>query len=96
MNYIKNLCAPAFIYFLFSVTAIIIDIYFGLLDDAVQKSISVVIVTYLLEALCKRGYKSVSWFIVFIPFITLFLIIMTIIFIFSANSLQDNNIKSLY
>ena len=96
MNYIKKLCMPAFIYFMMSAVAIFIDIYYGLINDAVQKGISLVIITYLLDTLCKKGYDSVSWFIVFLPFVTLFLIILTVIFIFGAKNLPDNNIKRLY
>ena len=87
---------PALIYFMMSLVAIFVDIYYGLINDAVQKSISLVIITYLLDILCKKGFESVSWVIVFLPFLTLFLIILTIIFIFGAKNLPDNNIKRLY
>ena len=87
---------PALIYFMMSLVAIFVDIYYGLINDAVQKGISLVIITYLLDILCKKGFESVSWFIVFLPFLTLFLIILTVIFIFGAKNLPDNNIKTLY
>lgn len=39
------------------------------------KIIYVVIWTFILQELCKNGYKNVSWFLVFLPFILFFVII---------------------
>lgn len=84
MKYIKKLCAPALIYFIFTLMAIIMDIYYNFFDDLVQKVLGIFVITFLLNLLCKKGYESISWFIIFVPFITLFLIILTIIFIFGS------------
>jgi len=39
------------------------------------KIVYIVIWTYILQELCKSGYKSVSWFFVLLPFISFFVII---------------------
>tara|TARA_B100001094_G_C18187546_1_gene804852 strand:- start:3046 stop:3390 length:345 start_codon:yes stop_codon:yes gene_type:complete len=41
----------------------------------VAKAIYVMFWTFILNALCKAGYKNVSWFIVLIPFIILAILI---------------------
>jgi hypothetical protein len=68
-----NLCAPAIIYLIFSVTQILIDTFKGLYNTAFIKGIVTVMVTLLLNILCDRGLSAVSWIIVFIPFILLYI-----------------------
>ena len=41
----------------------------------VLKTIYVLFWTFILNALCKAGYKNVSWFIVLIPFIIMAILI---------------------
>lgn len=86
-----KLCSPALIYLIFSLVSIFVDLYYRFTHDAITKTITVIFITFLLNLLCKRGYKSVSWFIVLAPFLTLFFIILTIIFIFGMNT--NNNSK---
>ena len=47
-----NLCTPAIVYLIFSLTQILIDIYKGLYNTAFMKSIVMVMVTMLLNILC--------------------------------------------
>tara|TARA_A100001015_G_scaffold281329_1_gene344491 strand:+ start:350 stop:970 length:621 start_codon:yes stop_codon:yes gene_type:complete len=81
----KMMCSPALMFFLFSITEIIIDLYRGLLNTATVKSIVTVVITFLLDTLCKRGYKLVSWLIVFIPFILMTVIITYILLFLGLN-----------
>ena len=86
MNYIiNNLCGPAIIYLGFQIITILINIYNKLYEDAVIQFFSTVIITFLLNILCKKGFSTISWLIVFIPFILMTLIISTIIFMFGIN-----------
>ena len=39
------------------------------------KALYVVIWTFLLQKLCKKGYKNISWFLVLLPLITMFVLI---------------------
>ena len=94
-----NLCAPAIIYLIFSITQILIDIFKGLYNTAFIKVIVAVMVTLLLNILCERGLNVVSWIIVFIPFILMTVIVTMILYIFGLDAatgkinLNKNNNK---
>lgn len=36
--------------------------------------------TYILHLLCKKGYESISWFLVLLPFIGMFILIGVLLF----------------
>jgi len=71
---LKELCPPAFIYLIFSLSQIIIDAVKGYFNTALVKVFTTFIFTYLLNFMCNAGLGIISWIIVFIPFI-----LMTII-----------------
>jgi len=77
-----NLCVPAIIYIVFSLTQIIIDTYNGLFNTAIIKIVIMFMITTLLQILCERGLNIVSWIIVFIPFIFTTVIVSIILYIF--------------
>ena len=81
-----NLCAPAIIYLIFSITQIIIDTFKGLYNTAFMKSIVMIMVTLLLNILCERGLSVVSWIIVFIPFIFMTVIVAMLLYIFGLDA----------
>ena len=81
-----NLCAPAIIYFIFSVTQIFIDIYRGDYNTAVTKVIVTLMVTLLLNILCDRGLTTISWIIVFIPFILMTFIVTVLLYVFGLDA----------
>ena len=81
-----NLCAPAIIYLIFSVTQILIDTFKGLYNTAFIKVIVTFMVTLLLNILCDRGLSAVSWIIVFIPFILMTVIVSMLLYIFGLDS----------
>ena len=81
-----NLCAPAIIYLLFSMTQILIDTFKGLYNTAFMKGIVMVMVTLLLNILCERGLSIVSWIIVFIPFILMTVIVSMLLYIFGLDA----------
>ena len=80
-----NLCPPALIYVIFSVTQIIIDTFKGLYNTAFFKVWVTIIFTILLNFLCDSGLGIISWFIVFIPFILMTLIISILLLVFGLN-----------
>ena len=80
-----NLCAPAIIYLIFSVTQILIDTYKGLYNTAFMKVIVASMVTLLLNILCEKGLSVVSWIIVFIPFILMTVIVSMLLYIFGLD-----------
>ena len=81
-----NLCAPAIIYLIFSITQIIIDIFKGLYNTAFIKVIVTTMVTFLLNILCERGLSAVSWIIVFVPFILMTVIVSMLLYIFGLDA----------
>ena len=81
-----NLCAPAIIYLIFSITQILIDTFKGLYNTAFMKVIVTVMVTLLLNILCERGLNVVSWIIVFIPFILMTVIVSMLLYVFGLDA----------
>jgi hypothetical protein len=81
-----NLCAPAIIYLIFSVTQILIDTFKGLYNTAFVKVIVTIMVTLLLNILCEQGLSIVSWIIVFIPFILMTVIVTMILYVFGLDA----------
>lgn len=94
---INNLCGPALIYLVFSLTQIIIDIFKELYNTAFLKFIVMIIFTILLNILCEKGLGIVSWMIVFIPFIFMTLITSILLFTFgltpSRGNIKDYEVK---
>ena len=41
----------------------------------IAKALYILVWTYILQFLCSKGYKTVSWFLVLLPIIAMFLII---------------------
>ena len=76
-----NLCMPAILYIVFSLTQIIIDIFKNMYNMAFMKFMVMIIFTILLNLLCKNGLGIVSWFIVFLPFITMTILTTLILFV---------------
>ena len=87
---IFNLCPPAFIYLVFSITQIMIDAFKGLYNTAFFKFIVMTTITLLLNALCQMGLGIVSWIFVFIPFIFMTVIVAMLLYIFG---LKDSSGK---
>jgi hypothetical protein len=81
-----NLCAPAIIYLIFSITQILIDTFKGLYNTAVIKVIVTITVTLLLNILCEQGLGVVSWIIVFIPFILMTVIVSVLLYAFGLDA----------
>ena len=80
-----NLCPPAIIYIIFSITQIIIDTYNGLYNTALMKVFVMIMITILLQLLCQGGLNIISWLIVFIPFILMSVIVTMLLYLFGLN-----------
>ena len=73
----KKLCTPAKIYFAIAIIASIFALFGGMSIMAIAiKLIFAFIWTFILEWLCKKGYKSISWFLVLLPYIIISLAMM--------------------
>jgi hypothetical protein len=71
----KKLCTPARLYFAFSVVSCIIMLFNRMPVLAVfSKLIFAFLWAYILGWLCRKGYKNISWVLVLLPFIMMFLV----------------------
>lgn len=72
---IEKFCTPAKIYFTIAILSILIALFSGFNFMAVLcKLVFAVIYTFVLSWLCKKGWNSLSWFLVLLPY---FLILLT-------------------
>lgn len=79
MKDFKELCTPAKIYFAISVIATIFALFKGFpLTMAFFKLLFAFIWTFVLGWLCKKGYTSISWFLVLLPYIIIVLAMLNI------------------
>ena len=85
MATVNNLCSPALIYLVFSLTHVIIDIFKEQYNQAFFKFIVMIFFTILLHLLCMRGLGVVSWMIVFIPFISMSFLTAILLFVFGLD-----------
>ena len=88
-----NLCPPALIYLVFSMTQVIIDTFQGAFNTAFIKVWVALIFTVLLNFLCKSGLGIVSWFIVFIPFILMTVIVTMLLVMFGLDPMTGKRRK---
>jgi len=82
---LEQLCSPALLYIVFSITQIIIDIFKGMYNTAFFKFMVMILFTILLNALCMRGLGIISWFIVFVPFISMTIITTMLLLTFGLS-----------
>lgn len=80
-----EICAPAIVYIMFSLTHIIIDTFNQLYQVAFIKLVISLIFTWLLDLLCKENLGVISWIIVFLPFMFMSVITAILIFAFGIN-----------
>lgn len=79
MKDFSKLCTPAKIYFAIAVIAAVVGLFNGLtVMMAFWNLVFAFIWTYVLGWLCKKGYSSISWFLVLLPYIILLLAMFNI------------------
>lgn len=84
----SKLCTPAKIYFAIAVIASIVALANGIgLMAVFIKLIFAFIWTFILGFLCDKGYKTLSWFLVLLPYIFI-VIAMLGIYTVSRNQTQ--------
>ena len=67
---LSKLCTPALVYFVISAITLIIALFkkFQFMT-LVVKGIFIAAWTWFLNFLCSKGYKTISWFLVLLPFL---------------------------
>jgi len=79
MKDFAKLCTPAKIYFAIAVIAVVIGLFNGLsVMYAFWKLLFAFIWTFILGWLCKKGFTSISWFLVLLPYIIILLAMLNI------------------
>ena len=79
MKEFSKLCTPAKIYFAIAVIATVIGLFNGMsLMFAFWKLVFAFAWTFVLGWLCKKGYESISWFLVLLPYILMALAMFNI------------------
>ena len=88
MNYsamFKSICLPSKIYFVLSVIGILLSLLspdiFGDVSVVIHifHFIYVVFWTWVLNLICKAGYKWISWVLVLAPFVLIFLLFVFVL-----------------
>jgi hypothetical protein len=70
----EKLCTPAKIYFALAILSILMGLFSGIHFMAILgKLIFAVIYTFILGWLCSKGWKSLSWFLVLLPYVLILL-----------------------
>lgn len=90
---IDELCAPALIYLIFSITHVLLDTSQAMYYSALIKLTISILVTILLNQLCYRGLGVVSWIIIFVPFILLSTITLVLLWLFGIDERGRINIR---
>lgn len=93
---VENLCAPAILYLGFSLTQILIDIFRQMYNVAIMKSVVTIVFTGILNILCARGLGIVSWFLVFIPFISMTIVTAILLYVFGLSPITGKLDYSVY
>jgi len=76
----NKLCSPAKFYFVIALISIFIALFSKVYVSVILvKVIFAFIYTYILNLLCKKGYKNFSWFLVLFPYIVMLLFVMRFI-----------------
>ena len=89
----SKLCTPAKIYFAIAVIGCVFALLNGITVVAVLvKLIFAFIWTFLLSWLCQKGYKSISWFLVLLPYI---LILLAVLGVYHASKSQTQLMRSV-
>ena len=79
MKDFNKLCTPAKIYFAIAVIAGVVALFSGVpIMMVFMKVVFAFIWTYVLGWLCSKGYTSISWFLVLLPYIIIVLAMLNI------------------
>uniref|UniRef100_A0A6C0HJ51 Uncharacterized protein n=1 Tax=viral metagenome TaxID=1070528 RepID=A0A6C0HJ51_9ZZZZ len=93
---LKNVCTPAFVYFVLSIATIFVMLAQNLGNPNsycigryscnvadinllfALKFIYVIFWTWILNLICREGFEGISWVLVILPYILMFVFILTL------------------
>lgn len=75
MKMFKELCTPAKIYFIIALLSTFLAIFNRVccIETTLTNLVFALIWTFILSWLCSKGYESVSWFLVLLPYVLILL-----------------------
>lgn len=79
---LEKLCPPAYVYVIFSIIHVIIDLSNQNFESATIKIILSIFYTLILQYLCSVGLDILSWIIVFIPFVLMSTVVIILMIAF--------------
>ena len=86
----EKLCTPAKLYFALAILSILMGLFSGFhLMAILGKLVFAVIYTFILGWLCSKGWKSLAWFLVLLPYVLILLALFGLI------SLSKNHVQML-
>jgi hypothetical protein len=72
-----KLCTPVYVYLVISVISFLMMIGMNLSGASlIGFVLKVLIWSFILNVICNSGYTSVSWFLVLLPFILMFIFVL--------------------
>jgi len=87
----EKLCSPAKLYFAVAIITMIIGLFSGFhMMAIVGKLVFALLFTFLLNWLCSKGYKSLSWFLVLLPYV---LLLMGMVCFFMLSKQQQHQLS---
>jgi len=97
MKQINKFCSPALLYLYISFFALLFLLFQKVnLMTILIKAFFIIFWAFLLNALCNNGYKSVSWFLVLLPYVIMLAVyFMTFFNIEEGFYTQSNTISNL-
>ena len=79
------LCTPALVYLVLSILGVIVLIVQKSLDGILVNIMCSLAWLWLLQILCNRGYVTLAWGLVLLPFIILGIMLLLIVSFISSN-----------
>lgn len=91
----KSLCLPSKVYLVVTLIGVLLSFFFEPFNSIslfiqLIHFIYIIFWTWILNLICKAGYKIISWLLILVPFIAVFVYL----FIFGDMELNDNRVAS--
>ena len=86
-----KLCAPALVYLALSV----IGLFIGAKMFTLIHIIGILLWTFILNFLCSKGYTTLSWILVLLPIIFMFIVIFSALGFLTAATLTSATLTSV-
>jgi len=91
-SFLSNLCTPAFVHFVIGIITLLLAIGYGMGMFAIIADIILILIgTWFLNYLCTKDLKGLSWFLVILPFLFLFVSLLLELDDARMNAKSDGN-----